>query len=355
MAKKKTTQCEEATASGDLASLAIGLSVSGSGRIEAEPGSPIWQISGKARLQTALAALRAAGGLDWIAHLDLGHADHPGPPRSATDVDPDGTGARALTDLSLLSGLKTLRTLDACQCVALTTVDLSELPSVTDMDLSSCTSLSTLRLSQLPKLLRVYTEPMHIDFDGDSNRGLCLSGCARISSICLSDLASLHTIDLTGYYQDIESEHTTSLRSLTELSLKALPQVSELRCAHSPLTTLALPPLPSLIRLELFQCRELTELSGLSGLEALASLDLWGCEKLTDLGPLSGLPSLTSLDLTGCCELRDEHQRRIEGADLQDWLSTLGSTAIARTRGAKKKAANRKAKRRRDSGPKKQL
>ena len=54
-AKKKSTRCEEATTSGDLASLAIGLAVSESGRVEAEPRAPIWQISGKARLQTALA------------------------------------------------------------------------------------------------------------------------------------------------------------------------------------------------------------------------------------------------------------------------------------------------------------
>ena len=44
----------------------------------------------------------------------------------------------------------------------------------------------------------------------------------------------------------------------------------------------------------------LTDVSVLSGLTGLTSLDLSWCEALTDVSGLSGLTGLTSLDLSGC-------------------------------------------------------
>jgi internalin A len=61
--------------------------------------------------------------------------------------------------------------------------------------------------------------------------------------------------------------------------------------------------LTALTSLDLSYCGRLTDLSVLSGLTALTSLNLSGCEQLADLSVLSGLTALTSLLLNGCCEV----------------------------------------------------
>jgi Leucine-rich repeat (LRR) protein len=63
--------------------------------------------------------------------------------------------------------------------------------------------------------------------------------------------------------------------------------------------------LTQLTSLDLGGCKSLTDVGPLSGLTQLMSLDLSSCESLTDVGPLSGLMQLTSLDLGGCKSLTD--------------------------------------------------
>ena len=55
---------------------------------------------------------------------------------------------------------------------------------------------------------------------------------------------------------------------------------------------------PDLCIVDLFGCRNLNDLSPLSGLHALTNLNLCQCANLTDLSPLSGLHALTNLDLS---------------------------------------------------------
>ena len=57
----------------------------------------------------------------------------------------------------------------------------------------------------------------------------------------------------------------------------------------------ALSGLTQLTSLNLSYCHTLTDISALSGLTQLTSLDLYDCKKLSDISALSGLTQLTNL------------------------------------------------------------
>jgi len=70
---------------------------------------------------------------------------------------------------------------------------------------------------------------------------------------------------------------------------------------------------------------KLSDISPLSGLTGLTSLDLSGCDQLTDLSPLANLTNLTSLDLAGCSKIADLSPLadlvRLELLDISAWDS----------------------------------
>jgi Leucine-rich repeat (LRR) protein len=280
---------------------ADGVSVSSAGRIEADSGAAIWLVAAPKRLQAALTAIRRAGKLDGVVHLDLGYRYDPDPPRSDRDLDPHGNGARPLTDLGPLSGLKALTSLELRRCEKLTDLrPLASLASLATLDLSGCDVLDN--LAPL-RALRSLTN-------------LSLSGCKELTDLGpLRELTSLQSLDLSGCDLLKDLEPLSGLRSLRQLVMSGCGQLDrevagwileESGVALIPLTDLsALSGLKSLSSLDLGSFRELTDLAPLSGLKALASLGLSDCEKLTDLRPLSGLASLASLDLSRCYELTD--------------------------------------------------
>lgn len=57
--------------------------------------------------------------------------------------------------------------------------------------------------------------------------------------------------------------------------------------------------------LNLWGCKQLSDLSPLAGLAQLTSLNLGSCEQLSDLSPLSRLTQLTRLSLDCCEQLSD--------------------------------------------------
>ena len=67
--------------------------------------------------------------------------------------------------------------------------------------------------------------------------------------------------------------------------------------------------LTGLTSLDLCRCKALQDVSGLSGLTGLTSLDLSGCKALQDVSVLSGLTGLTSLDLSMCPYVPHESNR----------------------------------------------
>ena len=95
--------------------------------------------------------------------------------------------------------------------------------------------------------------------------------------------------------------------SLTNLPLsnmeavRALPQLTSLRLHSKSLTDVSVVSgLTHLTSLNLSGCESLTDVSALSWLTHLTSLDLSRCESLTDVSVVSGLTHLTSLDLGHC-------------------------------------------------------
>lgn len=86
-----------------------------------------------------------------------------------------------------------------------------------------------------------------------------------------------------------------------------------------------------------------TDLSPLSGLTGLASLNLSGCNQITNLSPLASLTNLTSLNLAGCDSITDlsplANLSNLESLDLSAWdgdtklsdLSPLSSLTALRT------------------------
>jgi len=331
---KKRSRREKAVSPVDLLSLAKGLSISESGRLEAESGAAIWSVEASERLQMALSALGAAGMLDGVTHLDLGDSYDPDPPRSAADLDQEGDGAKALNDLGPLSDLKSLTSLNLSGCADLSDLGpLAALKSLTSLNLGGCRAVADLSpLSALRSLT-----------------SLSVAGDVLPDLGPLAALESLTSLDLGPFSEWTDLSPLSALRSLARLGvfdcacvtdlgpLSGLNSLTSLRLPYSeslsdlgPLSELA-----ALRSLQLSGCYELSDLAPLSGLESLERLDLSGCASLANISPLSGLKSLSSLDLSECGALPEEHQRSLQGAELKEWLSALSSAGKTRTRGAK--------------------
>jgi internalin A len=72
--------------------------------------------------------------------------------------------------------------------------------------------------------------------------------------------------------------------------------------------TLVPPELSRLTNVQTLRFNELSDLSPLAGMISLQSLYIYRCEQLSDLSPLAGMTSLQSLDLSWCGQLSDLSQ-----------------------------------------------
>ena len=164
----------------------------------------------------SLTDVSVVSGLTHLTSLDLGHCNW-------------------RTDVSVLSGLKQLTTLNLCRSKTLTDVSaLSGLIHLTSLDLAYCD--------------------------------------------CLTDVSAL-----------------SGLKQLTSLRL----------CGFKSLTDVSvLSGLSRLTLLTLTWCRSLTDVSGLSGLTQLVRLYIDRCEKVRDIHPLTSLSSLKTLHIGGLNRIR---------------------------------------------------
>ena len=204
-------------------------------------------------------------------------------------------GIEDLTPLAALTGLEMLDLSGLYELVSLT--GLEGLTSLRGLNLRDCEAIRSLdHLSQCRRLGR-----------------LDVSGCSRVESLQpLRELHNLKYLDLVCCGQQILPNGSVKrlrdftplefLRSLKRLQLSGQPEFLDLNLL-SGLTELRY----------LFLSRSLgggnppspTNLSGLSNLTQLTSLDLEGWENLADMGAVKGLVNLRSLTLKDCRSLED--------------------------------------------------
>ncbi|WP_161967152.1 leucine-rich repeat domain-containing protein [Fimbriiglobus ruber] len=240
-----------------------------------------------------------------------------------TTLDLSETGVSDVGPLSELSALTTLNLYECrgvsdvgplAELTALTTLDLSytgvsdvgplaELSALTTLNLSGCTGVSD--VGPLAELTALTT--LNLSWcTGVSDVGplselsalttLNLSGCTGVSDVGpLSELSALTTLDLseTGV-SDVGP--LSELSALTTLDLSGCTGVSDV----GPLSELT-----ALTTLDLSRCTGVSDVGPLSELSALTTLNLSGCTGVSDVGPLSALTALTTLDLSGCTGVSD--------------------------------------------------
>ncbi len=201
-----------------------------------------------------------------------------------------------LTELSPLTGLSSLQLLAFSWCDQLTDISpLGRLTALQSLTLSWCDKLVDLR-----PLAGVTTL-----------QSLDLSMCQQLMDVRpIAGLHALRSLDLSGCQQLADIGPLAKLKALQSLNLKACNQVTDVK----PLTELTalqkldlgwcqledLRPLSGLTALQalgLSDCNHLTEIDALTKLVAIELLDLKNCRWLTDLSALAGLENLQSLRL----------------------------------------------------------
>ena len=209
----------------------------------------------------------------------------------------------SLTDISSLSRLVNLRTINLSFCKSLTNIsDLSGLENLQMLNLKNCISLKDIQsLSKLLNLKNIYLSGCIWLADITSLSGLVnlrtldLSRCGELEDISsLSGLVNLRTLDLSSCGEFVDISSLSGLVNLRTLDLSSCESLTDLS---------SLAGLLKLQTLNLSLCESLSDVSGLAGLLNLRSLNFVGCKSIKDISSLAGLFSLQSLDLSGCTSL----------------------------------------------------
>jgi internalin A len=127
----------------------------------------------------------------------------------------------------------------------------------------------------------------------------------------------LRELDLIGCTELIDIELVGALTALESLAIRRDPD--DWYTASKVPDISALSALAQLTSLDLSGCPSLTNVSVLQGLTGLQTLDLSWCDALTDVSVLQGLTGLQTLDLSGCGALTE-----VSGLQGLTGLQTLG-------------------------------
>jgi serine/threonine protein kinase len=110
-------------------------------------------------------------------------------------------------------------------------------------------------------------------------------------------LISVHEISNVTCRGDLENlKHLKYLTSLTSLEIYNCKNLSDIS---------ALQYLTSLTNLEIYGCENLSDISALQYLTSLTDLEIYGCENLSNISALRYLTSLTSLTIDRCENISD--------------------------------------------------
>ena len=258
---------------------------------------------------------------------------------SFTHLNAAGTHRRPgkITDLSNLTGLINLQTLNLSVCTALTDVSgLAGLTNLQSLDLNYCKALTDVSglagLTNLQSLNLSYCAAL-IDVSG-------LAGLTNLQSLNLFLCAALTDLSVLAGLTNLQSLNLSVCTALTDVSgLAGLTNLQSLDFSMcTALTDVSgLAGLTKLQSLNLSYCAALIDVSGLVGLTKLQSLNLSRCKALTHIKPLLQLPALQSLELDNSGNIRDL-DRLSNHAELREltWTETpachavLAATAVLR-------------------------
>ncbi len=221
------------------------------------------------------------------------------PSLQVLELDYPWDSSKSIDNISALSNLPNLTSLNLEYCKKLTELSLSNLPNLRNLSLSACSKLTDISaLSNLLNLASLNLSVCHslTDISALSNlvnlTSLDLSSCSSLTDIsALSNLPNLTSLDLSSCSSLTDISALSNLPNLTSLNLEYCEQLTDIS---------ALSNLPNLTSLNLEYCEQLTDISSLSNLVHLTSLNLEYCKKLTDISALGNLVNLTSLDLSWC-------------------------------------------------------
>ena len=179
-----------------------------------------------------------------------------------------------------------------------TVVPIQLLPSLRALACSSCLQLTSIQIRELKQL-----------------QFLDLHGCKSIITLAVNGLVELQYMNLDScasfFFKSLDSLIYLELRDCSQLiELSGLDEMVTLQhldvSNSSTLTTVDVTGLTSLQHLDLSRCGELTRLTDVDTLTALQHLDLSLCWELcssTNFLDLTGLSHLQMLDLRSCARL----------------------------------------------------
>jgi internalin A len=184
-----------------------------------------------------------------------------------------------------LSGVREVKSLEFLGKLSdLAWIELSRLPDLSDMNTAGyLTKLQKFTIDRCP----VVDLP---DFP-DSLEELTLSNLPDIKELTkLRDKPQIKFLVLRLCHQISEIDPVGTLKALSSIEIAGLPMRS-------------LDPLEnnvSLTRITLVDCRNLEDLTALSGLANVENVTLLACPKISDLTPLASIKGLKELTIGGC-------------------------------------------------------
>jgi hypothetical protein len=187
-----------------------------------------------------------------------------------------------LVNVQGIDKLVSLRTLDLSRSHLSTILDLSRLTSLEDLNLYGCTALPAVTgISMLGKL-----------------KSLNMRHCS--SKLSLSTSSDIVGTSMTG----LRSLYVSNKSTLAYLQRQQLPALEELEILHgTSITTIDCGNWPSLTRVTVENCSNLTTLQGLDKAKLLKRLKVAQCPQLECLPELTCFKTLQWLSVYGCRKL----------------------------------------------------
>ncbi|CAN1751423.1 Disease resistance protein L6 [Linum perenne] len=196
-----------------------------------------------------------------------------------------------LDGLENLSHLETLK-LNDCHVLEKLPISLVNLTKLQDLSINNCKQLA---------------EVMSLERMDANLKRLTISGCTGLTEIMvIQRLEWLEHLYMSGCSSVEELPDLSGLRNIEEL-----PDFSGLR---------------NMASLDIKECNQLKEITGIESLELLKYLVMRNCTSIKKLHDLSGCKKLRRLDIRGCVQLAEVGG--IERLESLKWLNMSGCSSV---------------------------
>ncbi|HAO6015909.1 TPA: hypothetical protein IQA20_002856, partial [Listeria monocytogenes] len=219
-------------------------------------------------------------------------------------------GNSNIRDISQLSSIASLRSINTYMLTSLNNVNLSNMPNLTDLDLEYCQNLSDVSINGMPKLTLVYLEGSTINKLSLTNlenlerlewaqapiKELSLSNLPRFTTfneMNSTQLTNISASDLPLFGNLMLSSVSGSPGVLKKVSLSNLPKTQIVDLDYNQINDVSISNLSALKELQLNN-NQISDVSRLSSLTNLTTLQL-NDNQISDVSRLSSLTNLTTL------------------------------------------------------------